>query len=267
MKVLLINKFYHLNGGAERHLLEWQKLLLAHGHQVSIFSMKDPRNRPSPQEPYFIDPVRFDGPLTPPQKLRAAAHSIWCRQAARRIEALLAAEGPPDIAHLHSFVYQLTPSILGPLARRGVPIVQSCHEYAHVCVNQHLYNQRTDRPCEECLRRGRLAPLWTRCMKGSFAASATAVAAGLADSLLGRSRTRIRRFFAVSDFMRAELIRGGLPADRVFHVPNFIDPASIPPADGAGEYLLFLGRLTPLQPRCASGFRSPAAHLPRASVR
>jgi glycosyltransferase involved in cell wall biosynthesis len=245
MKVLLINKFYHLNGGAERHLFDWENLLRAHGHDVFLFSMKDPRNRPCAQEPYFIDPVRFDGPMAPAQMLRAAAHSIWSRQAARRIEALLSAEGTPDIAHVHSFVYQLTPSILGPLARRGVPIVQTCHEYAHICVNQHLYNQRTEQPCRECLRRGRLAPLLTRCMKGSLAASAAGVAAGLADSLLARSRARIRRFLAVSEFMRRELLRGGLPPRRVFCTPNFIDADSAPQGEGPGRYVLFLGRLTP----------------------
>lgn len=245
MKVLLINKFYHLNGGAERHVFEWEKLLRAHGHEAMVFSMKDPRNLPCAQERYFIEPVRFDGAQGAMAKLRAAAHSIWSREAARRMEALLSAERAPDIAHVHSFVYQLTPSVLGPLARRGVPIVQTCHEYAHICANQHLYNQRTEKPCEECLRRGRLAPLWTRCMKGSFAASAAGVAAGLVDSVFGRSRTRIRRFFAVSEYTRAQLIRGGLPAERVFTTPNFIEPESIRPGEGAGEYLLFLGRLTP----------------------
>lgn len=245
MKVLLINKFHHLNGGAERHVFEWEKLLRAHGHEVGFFSMKDPRNLPCAQERFFIDAVRFDGALSAGEKLCAAAHSVWSRHAARRMDELLSAEGPPDIAHVHSFVYQLTPSILSPLVKRGVPVVQTCHEYAHVCVNQHLYNQRTERPCEECLRRGRLAPLWTRCMKGGFAASAAAVTAGLVDSAFGRSRSRIRRFFAVSEFMRTELLRGGMPADRVFTTPNFIEPALIRPGEGAGEYLLFLGRLMP----------------------
>ncbi len=262
MKVLLVNKFYHLNGGAERHLFEWERLLRAHGHAVSVFSMRDARNRPCAQERFFSDAVRFEGIPSAREKLRAAALSLWNARAAQRLEALLDAEGRPDIAHLHAFVYQLTPSILDPLVRRGVPIVQTCHEYAHVCVNQHLYNARTERPCRECLTRGRLAPLWARCIKGSLAASAAGAAAGVTDVLFGRSRRRIRRFFAVSQFMRGVLVAGGLPAARVFHTPNFIDPDLIAPADGAGEFLLFLGRLTPY--KGIRAFLKAAARLPEA---
>ena len=245
MKVLLINKFYYLSGGAERYVFEWEKLLRAHGHQVLVFSMRDPRNRPCAQERFFADPVRFDTALPAGDKLRAAAHSVWSRDAGRRLEALLRAEGTPDIAHLHSFMYQLTPAVLRPLIERGVPLVQTCHEYFHICVNQHLYNHRIDRICEACLRHGRLAPLWTRCIKGSLAASAAGCAAGLADAFLGRTRDHIQRFFAVGEFMRGKLIEGGLPPRRVVRMPNFVDAQSIAPGDGPGDYILFLGRLVP----------------------
>ena len=245
MKILLINKFYYLSGGAERYVFEWEKLLRARGHEVMVFSMRDPRNLPCEQERYFLDQVRFDPGLPLGESARAALHSIWSAEAGRRLNQLLDSEGPPDVAHLHSFIYQLTPAFLEPLRRRHVPIVQTCHEYAHVCVNQHLYNLRVNRVCEACLHHGRLAPLWTRCIKGSFAASATGCVAGLADAILGRSRARIGRFLTPSAFMRRKLIEGGMPSQRVFHEPHFIDPAQIQPSSEPGEFILFLGRLTP----------------------
>jgi glycosyltransferase involved in cell wall biosynthesis len=158
---------------------------------------------------------------------------------------LIEAEGTPDIAHLHSFMYQLTPAILTPLIARGVPIVQTCHDYQHVCVNQHLYNHRVNRLCEACLQHGRLAPLWTRCMQGSFAQSAAGSAAGGVDALFGHSRSKVRRFITPSDFMRRKMIEGGLPEQRVFHVPHFIRPDWIEPSDSPGDYMLFMGRLVP----------------------
>ncbi len=243
MKILLINKFYYLAGGAERYVFDWEKLLRARGHHVSLFSMRHPKNLPCAQERFFADPVAFDLSQSAPAKLKAAAHSIWSARAAERLEALLEAEGPPDVAHLHSFMFQLTPAILAPLTARGIPIVQTNHEYAHVCVNQHFYNHRIDRICEQCLHRGRLAPLWTRCVKGSLAASAAGCAAGLAEAFFGRLRTRVSRFITPGEFMRRKFIEGGMPPERVFHIPNFVEYSAIPPSDAAGDYLLFFGRL------------------------
>src|SRR3989304_10055480 len=119
MKVLLINKFYFLSGGAERYLYEWEKLLRLHGHDVIVFSMRHPDNRPCKQERFFVREVSFGTGLTLSDKLRAALHSIWSYEAARNLRAMLKEEGRPDIAHLHSFVYQLTPSILEPLSELG----------------------------------------------------------------------------------------------------------------------------------------------------
>jgi glycosyltransferase involved in cell wall biosynthesis len=245
VKILLINKFYYLAGGTERYVLEWEALLRSRGHEVMVFSMRHPENFPSRQERFFTERVRFDANQPLGARLRAAQHSLWSFDAAERLRELLKAEGTPDVAHLHSFMYQLTPAVLEPLVARGVPIVQTCHDYQHICVNQHLYNHRVNRLCEECLRRGRLAPLWTRCMQGSFARSAAGSAAGGAEALFGRSRCRIRRFLTPSGFMRRKMIEGGLPARRLFHEPHFIRPDWIEPSRSPGEYILFVGRLVP----------------------
>ena len=260
MKILLINKFYYLAGGTERYVREWEALLRSRGHDVMVFSMRHPGNFPSRQERFFMERVRFDADQPRGARLRAAAHSIWSREAAERLTDLLQAEGMPDIAHLHSFMYQLTPAILHPLVARGVPIIQTCHDYQHICVNQHLFNHRVNRLCEECLRRGRLAPLWTRCMQGSFAQSAAGCVAGCADALFGRSRSKVRRFITPSDFMRRKLIEGGLPARRVFHERHFIRPDWIEPSQSPGEYILFMGRLVP--PKGIGTFLDAAALTP-----
>ena len=248
MKILLINKFYYLSGGAERYLLEWERLLRSRGHDVMIFSMRHPANFPSRQERFFLDRVRFDADQPPAARLRAAAHAIWSREAEARLRAMLRSEGTPDLAHLQSFMYQLTPSVLAPLAARGVPIVQTCHDYAHVCVNQHLYNHRVNRICEECLRHGRLAPLWTRCMKGSVAASAAGCAAGCSDALFGRTRETIRRFIVPGEFMRRKLIAGGMPSPARLPCSAFHPP-------GLDRSLASSGRLHPLPgpPRAGKG--------------
>jgi len=243
MNILLINKFYYLSGGAERYVFDWEQLLREHGHDVRVFAMQHPRNRPCAQERYFVDHVEFRPDLSITSKARAALHSVWSRQARRNIRALLRNEGRPDVVHLHSFSYQLTPSILGPIRDAGIPVVQTCHEYSPICANQRLYNQRTHAICEACLHHGPLAPLWTRCLKGSFAASATACAASLADRFLAHSRNRIARFITPSRFMKTMLERGGIPPDRIAAIPHFIAAEAIQSSNQPGDYLLFFGRL------------------------
>ena len=44
MKILEINKFNYVSGGADRHFLDVTALLKSKGHQVAIFSMHNKAN-------------------------------------------------------------------------------------------------------------------------------------------------------------------------------------------------------------------------------
>ena len=74
MKILIINKFYYLSGGAERYVIEWERLLRSRGHDVMIFSMRHPANFPCRQERFFLDRVRFD-----PDQPRSARSGVMPR--------------------------------------------------------------------------------------------------------------------------------------------------------------------------------------------
>ena len=54
MRVLNINKFFYLRGGAERYFFALTKLLEDHGNDVIHFSMEDERNFPSKFSDYFV---------------------------------------------------------------------------------------------------------------------------------------------------------------------------------------------------------------------
>jgi glycosyltransferase involved in cell wall biosynthesis len=149
----------------------------------------------------------------------------------------------PDIVHLHSYCYQLTASILPAIRAAGLPVIQTAHEYKHVCANQHLYNQRTGQICEAC-RGGRwYAPVLTRCLKGSRAAGAVACVESLLDRALAMRRRHIDRIIAPSHFLRAKLIEFGWPPHRIQRVPNFVFPEDFNPSRPAEPYFLFVGRL------------------------
>lgn len=53
MKILLANKFYYRRGGDSIHMLNLEKLLNAHGHEVAVFAMDYPEYLDTPWKKYF----------------------------------------------------------------------------------------------------------------------------------------------------------------------------------------------------------------------
>jgi len=253
MKILLVNKFYYLSGGAERYVQLWTRLLRERGHEVIPFAMRDPRNWPTPYARYFARPVYFDAASEPEshptsgrvrrsvERAWAAARSLYSLDAARRISRLVR-DTRPDIAHVHSYGFQLTSSILSALRAARVPVIQTAHEYKHICPNQHLYNQRTGEICALCGDGAWYAPITTGCLKGSRAAGAVAVMESFIDRELALRRHGIDRVIAPSRFMRDMLLDCGWPSARVSHIPNFVFPGDFDPTREAEPYFLFAGR-------------------------
>ncbi len=66
MKVLMVNSFHYLRGGAERCCFDLSALLEAHGHKVIPFSMRHPRNVPTPYDDYFVSAIDFPTELAKP---------------------------------------------------------------------------------------------------------------------------------------------------------------------------------------------------------
>src|SRR6185295_16313867 len=99
----------------------------------------------APGEARFVPPIELErpGPLD-------VVRFHWSRRAARATRALIEA-ARPDLAHLHIYYGQLTPAILAPLARAGLPIVQTLHEYKPLCAVHSLVSR--GRPCEACAGR------------------------------------------------------------------------------------------------------------------
>jgi glycosyltransferase involved in cell wall biosynthesis len=147
--------------------------------------------------------------------------------------------GKPDVVHVHNVFPLLSPAVLAACADAGVPAVATLHNYTQICTPGTL--QRDGRPCTECV--GAAAPLPAvrhGCYRGSRLATVP-----LAVSLsVNRRRwwSGVERFFCISAVQRDVLVRAGMPADRLAVKHNFVpDPGTC--RTGAGEHLLYLGRL------------------------
>jgi glycosyltransferase involved in cell wall biosynthesis len=117
--------------------------------------------------------------------------------------------------------------------------VMTLHNYRLMCLPANFL--RDGRPCEDCLGRFPWPGIIHRCYRDSALGSAT-LAASLGVNRMVGTFDAVSRFLAVSDFVRAKHVEGGISAERIGVKPNFTWPAER--RRGPGEYFLFLGRLS-----------------------
>ena len=146
MRVLVANKFFWPKGGSERVMFDLMAGYERAGHEVVPFSMKSAQNVATDYASYFVDEVDYAA-VRGVGRVSAALNAIWSGAAKRKLEALVA-KVRPDVAHLHNFHHQLSPSIVDGLRESGVPAVHTLHDYKVICPNYLLYTQ--DAPCERC---------------------------------------------------------------------------------------------------------------------
>ncbi len=240
MRVLQVNKYHFLKGGAERYYLDLCRLLAEQGHRVSHFAMLHDQNESSAFSDFFAPGVDYRSGMGPVRRLKAALDVIYNVEAKRRMRDLLSREHP-DIAHLHNIYHQLSPSVIDALAGQGVPVVQTLHDYKIICPGYLLMTQ--GQLCERC-RGGRY---WNavqyRCLLDSTGASLV----GFLEATFHRLRGtygKVKLFIAPSRFMREKVIEFGIERDRVVHLPYFLPLEEYEPRYGSSNYFVYSGRLS-----------------------
>lgn len=188
--------------------------------------MDDPRNLDSAQKAFFAPARTYDGTESGAGKLtrvRDAASSVYSLSARRALARLLDEERP-DIAHLHNVYHQLTLSVVDELYKRGIPIVQTLHDWKIACPAYTLYLDGA--PCRRCVDGNVLSAIKNRCIKDSVPGSALAAAEA---ALAHRRRTylRISRYIAPSAFAGSVARMAGMPSDCIRLVPYLMPDEEI----------------------------------------
>ena len=168
-----------------------------------------------------------------------AVSSLWSPTARAELRRLLQ-EARPDLVHVHNTFAMISPSVYGVCREAGVPVVQTLHNFRLLCPNGLFL--RGGKPCEDCVDRSLLQSVRHRCYRNSRAATATLASMLVLHRMLGTYLRHVDRYIALTRFAREKFVRGGLPAGKLTVKPNFLpDPPK--PGDGAGGYVLFVGRL------------------------
>ena len=222
MRILAIHNYYQIRGGEDECYEAEMELLQKHGHSVDLYQEKNDR-------------VAALG------KLRTAARTLWSRQSYQAVKQRLTAQAY-DVVHVQNFFPLISPSVYYAARDRGVPVVQTLHNYRLLCPNALFF--RDGKVCEDCMGKEIAYPgVIHRCYRQSKTASA-GVAMMLA---FHRAKNtwleQVDLYIALTEFARQKFIEGGLPADKIVVKPNFVglDPGI---GEGQGGYALYVGRLS-----------------------
>lgn len=246
MKILLANKFYYRRGGDCIYMLNLEKLLKAHGHEVAVFAMDYPENLDTPWKKYFPKNM---------SKLMAFTRPFGSHEVKSTFKKLLD-DFKPDVVHLNNVHTQLSPVMAELAHQRGIKVVWTLHDYKLLCSRYDcLKNGNTI--CETCFKGDKKACLDNKCMKGSKLASFI----GYKEAIVW-NRERLEAstdvFICPSQFMADKMVQGGFSKSKMQTLCNFIDveKCKFSSTDGTDytddvkllpkkeDYYCFIGRLS-----------------------
>ena len=244
MNILIMHNAYRQVGGEDFAVSNEAELLANAGHRVTVETVD---NRLIPT---FAEMVRTARPRWWPMNLPRRA---WMAEMLERLRI--------DIVHVHNFFPLLTPAVHAEAYARGLPVIQTLHNYRLFCAAATF--ERDGKVCELCLHKSRLNAVRYRCYHDS-ALSSAAVAAMQYQAVDRRLLTgNVDRFVALTEFARSKLVEGGLAPDKVLVKPNFLDRPR-PPAELPREGALFVGRISKekgLRPLVEAWHRLPGISL------
>lgn len=238
MTLLLVNTFLHPRGGDTTLFYDEWRGWEARGVEVVPFGMRHPDNEVSPWASHFPSWRSPREPRGLAERGAALFRSVWNREAAGALAALVR-QVRPAAAHVHHLHRHLTPAIFPVLRAAGVRTAWTLHDHELVCPNGLRFTAGA--PCFRCRGGHYAAAVHHRCKDGNTAAS-------VAVALEKAAHRRLRGWAAPDVYVSPSrhlldgLAADGLPEARCVHVPNLVQVAAEP--GPLGRAVVFAGRLT-----------------------
>ena len=220
MVVLAVHNRYQARGGEDASHEAKVQMLTSAGHIVHELEFDNANIRSAPKV-----------------ALQASWNAVAHDKITAEIESLR-----PDVLDVDNFFPLASPSIYYAASHRGLPIVQTLHNYRLICPGSTLF--RNGAVCEDCV--GSRMP-WRGavhgCYRQSIPASLAVTAMLTVHNLLATWEKRVNVFVVLTEFCRQKFIEGGLPAELIAVKPNFVQ-TDLGPGSGDAGYALYAGRLT-----------------------
>jgi len=232
MRIVLAHNHYQQPGGEDRVFELERELLEARGHKVRTLTLHNDQVHAS--------------------RWRAAARTVWSRDAYRQMAALCS-DFTPQVVHFHNTFMMMSPSVYWAARRSGAAVVKTLHNYRLFCSAATCV--RDGRVCVLCRDKAFAWPgIRYGCYRDSRAASAAVATTHATHRALGTWRHAVDRYICLTPFARDQFIRAGFPAQRLAVKPNFLpdsaehDDSRRSSSSRAMEqtdlHVLFIGRLS-----------------------
>ena len=242
MKILMVNKFLYPRGGSESYMLYLGEQLTKMGHQVEYFGMYDPNNTVGNTLGLYTQNMDFHSKGL--SRFLYPFKIIFSFEARKKIMQVID-NFKPDIVHMNNINFQLTPSIIYGVKKRGVALVQTVHDYQMICPNHLLYNFQKNHPCEKCVNGSHLNCIKNKCIHGSTVKSILGVIEAKFYALL-KTYKKVDLFVCPSNFLRDKLLSAkGYYKGKTKTIHNFINKEKFSKAITKEEaYIVYVGRLS-----------------------
>jgi glycosyltransferase involved in cell wall biosynthesis len=203
MRILQVNNYHFIKGGADRVYFNTCKLLENNGHIVANFSSINPDNFDSVFAKHFIH-LNDNRQSNILGKFKSVKNYLYNKTANISLD-LLIKEFKPDIAHLHLYYGGLSSSILKVLKNNNVPIVQTIHDYRLLCPANAFLDKR-NQICEKCKNRFFLQCSIYKCLENNIFYSSILTAEAYIRKFIIDPLDYVDHFIFVSKFSQGKHI-------------------------------------------------------------
>ncbi len=229
VRILLVHNFYgSTSPSGENAVVEEERdLLRAGGHEVLEHFVSS-------------DWIREGGRM---RLLRTGLLAPWNPGARAEVRRKIL-RFAPDIVHVHNVFPLLSPSVFSAAEGTGAAVVATLHNYRTVCPAAVLL--RDGKPCEACVRTRSVIPaVRYGCYKASRLMTLP-VAAGVALHRWLKTYDRhVDAHIALTAFQKEQLVRGGLPENKIHVKPSSFNGVCRPvPWRERESKVVFVGRIS-----------------------
>lgn len=242
MKILMVNKFLYPRGGSESYMLYLAEHLEKCGHKVEFFGMYDDKNTVGNSSGLYTQNMDFHSNGI--SRFLYPFKIIYSLEAKRKIARVID-DFKPDIVHMNNINFQLTPSIIYAIKKKGIPLVQTVHDYQMICPNHLLYNFDKNEPCEKCINGSHTACIKNKCIHSSAVKSIIGVIEAKLYSLL-KTYKKVDLFVCPSSFLEKKLVSAkDYYKGKTVTIHNFINKEKFSGSSQKEQnYIVFVGRLS-----------------------
>ena len=233
MRVLLINRYDFMDGGADRVFLNTYELLRDASCELQVDKFTGKEAGISSVNPRTLS---LWG------KLKLVSRYLYDKKVALALDEKIRAF-KPDVAHVHLIFGTLSISVLRVLKKNRIPVVMTLHDYRLICP-ANAFIDKDGKVCEKCKKFRYYNCLINRCSGGNVFYSSMIMLEAYMRKYIYRPLNLVDRFIFVSQFaLKKHLEYEPRYAKKSSHLYNMANPVAHTPST-RGDYFLYYGRLS-----------------------